>query len=74
LRIESRVPVWKDGVTLESALRDSDTRAAVQSVASDVLLARASETGRTQYLSSPDSDAQTSTLGRWATEPHGSQP
>jgi hypothetical protein len=74
LRIESRVPVWKDGVTLESALRDSDTRAAVQSVASDVLLARASETGRTQYLSSPDSDAQTSTLGWWGTEPHGSQP
>ena len=74
LRIESRVPVWKDGATLESALRDSDTRAAVQSVASDDLLARASETGRTQYLSSPDSDAQTSTLGWWATETHGSQP
>ena len=74
LHIESGVPVWKDPATLETALGDSDTRVGVQSVARDALLARASETGGTQYLASPNSDAQTSTLGQWGTKARGLQP
>jgi hypothetical protein len=73
LHIESGVPVWKDPATLETALGNADTRVGVRSVASDGLLARASDTGRTQYLSSSDSDAQTSTLGQWATKTRGFQ-
>jgi len=71
LRIESGVPVWKDPATLETMLGDSDTRVGVQSVATDALLARASETGRTLYLSSSDGDPHSSTLGQWAIENHG---
>jgi hypothetical protein len=68
LRIESGVPVWKDTAALEAASRDSDTRVGVRSVASDVLLARARETGITQYLPSSASNPQASTLGQWATD------
>jgi hypothetical protein len=66
LRIESGVPVWKDAATLEAALRDADTRVGVLSVAGGAPLAQATQTGRPQYLSSPESDAQLSTLGQWA--------
>jgi hypothetical protein len=66
LRIESGVPVWKDAATLEAALRDADTRVGVLSVASAAPLAQATQAGRPQYLSSPESDAQLSTLGQWA--------
>src|SRR5208282_5878162 len=74
LCIESGVPVWKDPATLETALGDSDTRVGVRSVTSDASLARASETGRTRYLSSSDSDAHPPTLGQWAFVNHGLQP
>ncbi|MGA2840738.1 MAG: hypothetical protein ABSG18_11250 [Steroidobacteraceae bacterium] len=71
LRIDSGVPVWKDTATLETMLGDSDTRVGVQSVATDALLARASGTGRSRYLSSSDGDPHSSTLGQWAIENHG---
>jgi len=71
LHVAAGVPLWKDPVGIETALRDADTRTGLLSVVSDAQMAQASETAGAQYLSAAGSDAQAPTLGQWATAMHG---
>ncbi len=71
LRIVSGKPVWFDCEALDDAAENSDTRAGLLSIVSDLFERTDRSAVARQYLRSPSAVESMHTLGRWgATGPH----
>jgi hypothetical protein len=65
LRIESGMPVWRDGALIRSAIKDPDTLSGVRAIAPSALCGEVPEAGGPQYLRGQDGADTAPTLGQW---------
>ncbi|HWY95096.1 MAG TPA: hypothetical protein VNX69_07900 [Steroidobacteraceae bacterium] len=65
LRIESRTPVWMDGILMQSAISDPDTLSGIRAVAPSVLSGGVPEAEAPQSLQGQPGARAAPTLGQW---------